>query len=422
MGVDARNQRLPADLPRASREDLQAVLDGIPALVAYWDRDLRNRMANRAYIEVFGTDPERVRGMHISEVVGADLYAKNLPYIERALAGEEQLFDREIPDPSGTVLYTQASYIPDVVDGEVRGFFVLVTDISARRQAEQRLEVAERRFRTMFDASPIGAFLVSAEARVTDVNPAAVELLGRSREEMIGMEPAKLTHPDDRASTRLMFHRLVHREVEHYRIEKRYLHSDGHTIWAQLDACLLRTEDDEEAQVLGQVQDISHRHHEREQLQRLATQDHLTGLLNRRGLLAALADAADRVRRRGEETALLIFDLDGFKRVNDAEGHQAGDRVLIELGRVLQAALRSTDVAARYGGDEFAVILPQASASAAEAIGEGLREAIAEARLGWPQAPVSASVGVTAIRGGDTAETAIARADEAMYRAKRTRA
>lgn len=419
QAASAAPRRLLAELPDPSREDLRAILDGIPALVGYWDRDLRNRMANQAYVDIFGVDPEQIHGMHISEVLGPDIYAQNLPYVERALAGEEQLFDREIRDPSGTVRYTQASYIPDEVDGEVRGFFVLVTDISARRRVEQRLEGAERRFRTLFDAAPIGSFLVSAESRVSDVNPAAVELLGRSREELVGMNPAEFTHPDDRAATRLMFHRLVAGEVENYRLEKRYLHRDGHTIWAQLDACLLRAEDDEDAQVLGQVQDVSHRHHEREQLQRLATQDHLTGLLNRRGLLAALTDAAGRVRRLGEEAALLIFDLDDFKRVNDAQGHQAGDEVLIDLAKVLRAALRSSDVAARYGGDEFAVLLPRASAGSAEAIGEGLREAIAEAHLGCPGYPISASVGVTAIRAGDTAESVIARADEAMYRAKR---
>jgi diguanylate cyclase (GGDEF)-like protein/PAS domain S-box-containing protein len=403
-----------------AREDLRAILDGIPALVAYWDRDLRNRIANRAYLDVFGVAPGRIHGMHIRDVLGPQLYAQNLPYIRRVLAGEPQLFDREIPDRGGAQRYTQTSYIPDQAAGQVRGFFVLITDISARRQAEQRLEVAERRFRTLFDAAPIGSFLVSVDSVVTDVNPAAVELLGRGREELIGMEPVQFTHPDDRESSLAMFHRLVSGEFDHYRIEKRYLHKDGHTIWAQLDARLLRTEDDQ-AQVLGQLQDIAHRHREREQLQRLATQDPLTGLLNRRGLVAALGEVGERIERFGEAASLLLLDLDDFKRVNDTRGHQAGDRVMIEIAEVLRGALRASDVAARYGGDEFAVILPSAPVEAAEAIGEGLRDAIAEARLGSPEKPITASVGVTGIRPGDSAEGVVARADEAMYRAKRLR-
>jgi PAS domain S-box-containing protein len=133
--------RQPSDSP----EGIQAMLNALPALVGYWDSGLRNRMANDAYIRFFGKSPAEMRGTHIRELLGEELYEKNLPHIEGALAGETQLFDREIPTPSGEVRYTQASYIPDVVDGEVRGFFVLVTDITERRRIEE--EVARSRTR-----------------------------------------------------------------------------------------------------------------------------------------------------------------------------------------------------------------------------------------------------------------------------------
>lgn len=122
---------------------IDSILNGLPALIGYWDADLRNRLANNAYVEYFGMTPEQIHGRHIREVLGEELYAKNLPFLERALAGERQMFDREIPTPSGEKRYTQASYIPDVVDGEVRGIFVLVTDISQRRNAE--IEAQEAR-------------------------------------------------------------------------------------------------------------------------------------------------------------------------------------------------------------------------------------------------------------------------------------
>ena len=90
------------------------MLNALPALVGYWDSALRNRMANDAYIEFFGKSPEQMRGTHIRELLGPEVYEQSLPYIEGALAGETQLFYREIPKPSGEVRYTQASYIPDV--------------------------------------------------------------------------------------------------------------------------------------------------------------------------------------------------------------------------------------------------------------------------------------------------------------------
>jgi len=104
--------------------DIQKMLNVLPAMVGYWDRDLRNRLANHAYVDFFGKSPEEMQGIHISEVLGPELYEKNLPFMEGALRGKAQLFDREIKTPGGEVRYTQASYIPDVAeDGEVRGFF-----------------------------------------------------------------------------------------------------------------------------------------------------------------------------------------------------------------------------------------------------------------------------------------------------------
>src|SRR5689334_3799177 len=115
---------------------LRRLADRIPAMLAYWDADQRCCYANRAYERWFGVSPESLIGKHLSELLGP-LYPLNLPYIERALRGEPQEFEREIPDPAGgPPRHSLASYIPDAVDGIVRGFFVIVTDISGIKRAE----------------------------------------------------------------------------------------------------------------------------------------------------------------------------------------------------------------------------------------------------------------------------------------------
>jgi PAS domain S-box-containing protein len=141
-----------------SAADVRAVLNALPAMVGYWDTDLRNRMANHAYVEFFGRTPEEMLGMHISEVLGPDLYRRNLPYMERALAGETQRFDRAIPTPSGELRYTQATYVPDEVDGTVCGFFVLVTDITERRRAEQEVERSRARLAEAEHVARLGSW------------------------------------------------------------------------------------------------------------------------------------------------------------------------------------------------------------------------------------------------------------------------
>lgn len=135
-------QRLNRQLTELSEWQVM-LLDHLPALIGYWDRDLRNRFANKAYVEWFGRTPSEIRGMHIRDVIGAHLFALNKPYIEGALNGNAQLFDREIVDSTGNVRYSQASYIPDFdAAGKTKGFFVLVTDITQRRQTEIDLRAA----------------------------------------------------------------------------------------------------------------------------------------------------------------------------------------------------------------------------------------------------------------------------------------
>lgn len=123
---------------------LQVLLDELPAMVAYWDRDLRNRYGNKAYLEWFGVTPQQMQGRHIAEVIGEHLYALNRPYLDGVLGGVMQTFDRTIVDASGVRRDTQAHYIPDHVDGAVAGFFALVTDLTDLKKTSEELSEAQR--------------------------------------------------------------------------------------------------------------------------------------------------------------------------------------------------------------------------------------------------------------------------------------
>lgn len=129
---------------RASETMLRLVTDNLPAMIGYWDSECRNRFANADYRRWFGKSPEEIHGKHIEALLGPELYAKNKPYIEAALAGQRQDFDRTIPGADGVVRHSQASYIPDIHDGRVQGFFVLVTDVTDRVHSEQALAQAVR--------------------------------------------------------------------------------------------------------------------------------------------------------------------------------------------------------------------------------------------------------------------------------------
>jgi len=121
--------------------EFQKVLDIIPSMVGYWDKDLLNRFANKAYTSWFGITPEQMFGKHIQFLLGDDLYHSNLPHIEAVLRGEAQTFGRTIPVPgSNEVRHSVAEYIPDIQDDQVQGFYVQVADITKLKRAEEAIE------------------------------------------------------------------------------------------------------------------------------------------------------------------------------------------------------------------------------------------------------------------------------------------
>ena len=156
------------------------------------------------------------------------------------------------------------------------------------------------------------------------------------------------------------------------------------------------------------------------ELERLAKEDPLTGLANRRCFMEQFENEFRRARRYGSRLALMILDLDHFKKINDTHGHQAGDRVLVRFAKEISEHIRSTDMAGRYGGEEFCVFLPEADLSQAESVAEKLRSAVAALSFdGEKTFSITCSIGVT-VMGEEDADIAavIRRADEALYRAK----
>ncbi len=166
---------------------IQAVLNGIPAMVGYWDKGLHNRLSNDAYGEWFKVDPRQMHGLHIRDLLGEELFAEHSQYIEKVLAGEPQVFGGTLVAADGKTRYTQASYVPDLQGGEIRGFFVLVTDITERVLSERRQQRDMDRYRALARSVPgVFVLLFDSELRYLIAEGQELETFGYRSDEMEG--------------------------------------------------------------------------------------------------------------------------------------------------------------------------------------------------------------------------------------------
>lgn len=251
----ARGERDGSASPES--ELLRTIVDDIDAMLAYWDASLRCRFANRAYERWLGVSHEELIGRHMSELLGP-LYELDLSYIQGALRGEPQELEREIPDPrGGPARASLTQYMPDVVDGVVGGFSVLVTDVSALKRAEVALRESEERFRLTLDEAPIGMALVAPDGRFLRVNCALCDILGYTSSELTGLTFQAITHPEDLDADLALAGQLARGEISRYKLAKRYIRKDGTIVDVMLSGSALRGPDGVPIHFIAQIEDVT---------------------------------------------------------------------------------------------------------------------------------------------------------------------
>ena len=315
---------------------------------------------------------------------------------------------------------------PDVHQCELLELFAVQAALALdNARVHDRLERSEQVFRATFENAPVGMAVFDADRRMLTVNRAYCTFLGRSADELVGTMASQYSHPEDVDVNDLLSHAVRTQRESVYKVDKRYVHADGETVWGRLSLTLLdggRTSEDdhrEDAHVLAQVEDITAERASRAELQRLAHTDGLTSLLNRAAITARL----DLALLGATRVAVLFCDVDAFKTVNDTFGHAAGDELLIDVGRHLQAVLRPGDDAGRLGGDEFVVVLKDVrDEQEAVAVAERLRRAGSRViQRDGRAVRTSMTIGVALSQGsagGGSSADLLARADRALYAGK----
>ena len=274
----------------------------------------------------------------------------------------------------------------------------------------QALRESEASFRTLVEAIATPIF-ITREQQLHYVNHAAEVITGYTQEELLTMNFWDLVHPDTRKPT--IDRRRVHREEigPASRSEVRILTKNHEERW--LDITATPIDFDGEPSRLISAFDLTARKQAESQALLLAITDPLTGLGNYRRLLDVFHAEIERSGRTGRPFAVLLLDLDQLKKINDRYGHLIGSQALCRLADVLRVFCRAIDTAARYGGDEFAVILPETTAAAATLVASRIRSRLAADSL---HPLLSASIGVAVYpQDGETMEALLRTADRELY-------
>lgn len=376
--------------------------------------------------KIFGYGPDEMIGRSVYDFVRPEDRAELRTSLEGCVAGSDvRTVVYQVRRKDGSHIWFE-TMIRSSRDEDTEGLIELQTtsrDVTERKHSERALREAEERFRSAFDFAAIGMAMVSEDGRFIRVNRSLCRILGYVEVELLGMTFQEITHPEDLEKDLRYTHQVLAGEIDHYQMEKRYIHADGHYVWALLSVSLARDSESDRPMFISQIQDITDRKAAEEKLADLALLDPLTGLPNRRLLWDRIEHALDRTGRRAESLAVLFMDLDDFKTVNDCFGHSVGDEVLRQTASRLTTVLRSGDTLARLGGDEFVIVCEDLlDGRVLDSILTRIDEAMAPPMdIGPLRLTVSLSAGVALPEPGAGVDDVVAQADRSMYRMKRSR-
>jgi len=295
----------------------------------------------------------------------------------------------------------------------------LRSELQARRHVEDALAESELRYRSLVELSPY-AILVHRQGILLYVNPTGVRLIGAtSAEELLGQQTLDFALPEyrERALARLRVIETDGESQPNTEIKVRCL--DGRI--AHCDVVSGPTVFEGEPAIQSVISDIADRKELEEELRRLATTDPLTGAFNRRHFFEHFDTEWARARRHRRPLSVLMIDIDDFKDVNDRYGHAVGDVALKAVVEILQHVLRTEDVLARMGGDEFAALLAENDLEGARVTAERVRDGLTSARIASPDGSFSLTVSIGVAQcmlDSGSPDACLNRADHALYAAK----
>ncbi len=408
-----RDAAVSGQLADVHKGQLRALFAHSPEGIAMLAPDDRVIDVNQRFLELFGLSRKQTIGHLLTElIVPPGETDGSLELTRRALAGQPVAIDTIRHTCDGRPLHVSILGVPITVGEEVVGVYGIYRDITPQHSALEALAESEARLSTVIRNSPLILFALDAQGKFTFSDGMALSGLGLQPGEVVGRSALDLYGhlPDVAADIR------------------RALEGESVISTAEVQGRVFETQytpvrDDNDLQqgVIGVARDITDYRAAEERLEYLSHHDPLTGLANRSLFYRQVQQAIREARIGGRKVAVLVAGLDQFRSLNDSLGSTVGDRLLREVAKRFRSVLRDTDVVARVGGDEFALVMRNAEGDGPEVVGGKLVEACRRPFVdAGVNLPVTVSVGVALYPSdGTTAEALLKNADGAMTHTKR---
>ena len=421
--VDITDRKQADEALRRSEERFRSLVQHASDIIMVLDPDGMLRYQSAAVAHALGYRPEEVIGANVFSLIHREDVARVQSFFAEVLRspGISPSIEFRSRHRDRSWHYLEAIANNLLEDPSVRGIVVNCRDITARRRAEEALRESEERFRKMFEECPIGMAIISLDHRFIKVNSTLCAMLDYSAQELTGLAWEDIAHPEDAGADLRHTERVLAGELPRFQLEKRCLTKQGEVAWVNVTGTVIRGQDGAPVHGLAMIENITERKTHEAHLTRQALSDPLTALGNRTLFMDRLQHAFAAAGPCGDAAVVMFLDLDGFKAINDSFGHDAGDQLLVAVGQRLAACLRPGDTVARFGGDEFTVLLEGTSgvddaARVAERILAAIRTSFV---LGEHEVRVTTSIGITAVTPAHIQPGDVLReADVALYRAK----
>lgn len=401
---------------RNSKEKLQAILDNTTAAIFIKDTDGRYVLFNRYIKTLFNLTDDQYIGKTDYDYFpkeNADIFRANDLKVIKAKTALE--FEEVVPQKDGLHTYIAVKFPLYDVTGAIYAVGGISTDITGRKLAEEEL----RKMSRAVSQCPVTVMITDAKGNIEYTNPKFSQLTGYASEEVIGKNPRILKSGETSPEVYKHLWKTISAGNE-WRGEIRNKKKNGELYWENISISAIK-DNGVITHYVAVTEDITKHKQFESQIMYLASHDPVTNLFNRRRFQEELADRLAQAQRYSYQGAVLFLDIDNFKDVNDTMGHDAGDEILIKMAGLLLERMRKTDILARFGGDEFAILLSHVDENGALSIAGDIIEFVRKHTMIIETHTVhmTVSMGIALFpRHSSEMETLFTYADLALYHAK----